>query len=300
MDGMFTYAARDAGDPENDPGLDPRPAAFADILAQGVQEPMDRTTPDLPSHAGWRDAFEEDAEPGEEATASDSDEEAPEEAEADEEAAERRGNVNEAALARSDDPVRMFLREMSGTDLLSREDEIALAQRIEAGRDAMLAGLCESPITMAQLRAWHDGLAAGEMPLREVVELEAMAADAAPAPEPEEGEEGEAAPHATLDEKMKPEVLAAFQAALEAHHALRALPIGSGERETQRVEMVAQFAALRLRPARLDALVAELRDMQKRLLAFDGRAVRLALATGSTATRCWPCGMAASRVSAGW
>ncbi|MFX7491459.1 hypothetical protein ABTJ25_19555, partial [Acinetobacter baumannii] len=83
---------------------------------------------------------------------------------------------------------------MGAAEPLTREGEIAVAQRIEAGRDAMLAGLCDSPTTFATLAAWHDGLVAGRIPLREVIEIEAAAAaaDALPAPEPvvEEPAEG--------------------------------------------------------------------------------------------------------------
>ena len=83
-----------------------------------------------------------------------------------------RGNLAGAVLGRSDDPVRLFLREMSGTELLKREDEVAVAQRIEAGRDAMLGGLCESPTTFAALAAWREALIAGKLPLRDLIELE--------------------------------------------------------------------------------------------------------------------------------
>src|SRR6266496_2323913 len=61
--------------------------------------------------------------------------------------AETRGNVDEDDIGRTDDPVRMYLREMGSVELLSREGEIAIAKRIEAGREAMIAGLCESPLT---------------------------------------------------------------------------------------------------------------------------------------------------------
>ena len=76
-------------------------------------------------------------------------------------------NANEAAegkskseeVDRTDDPVRMYLREMGSVELLSRQGEIAIAKRIEAGRNAMIDGLCESPITFAAMTEWHDHLA---------------------------------------------------------------------------------------------------------------------------------------------
>ena len=74
---------------------------------------------------------------------------------------------------RTDDPVRMYLREMGSVELLSREGEIAIAKRIEAGRDMMIGGLCESPLTFKAIISWHDQLKAGRMLLRDIVDLEA-------------------------------------------------------------------------------------------------------------------------------
>jgi RNA polymerase primary sigma factor len=155
------------------------------------------------------------------------------------------GNVDEESLGRTDDPVRMYLREMGSVELLSREGEIAIAKRIEAGRDMMIGGLCESPLTFRAIIAWHDALKAGRMLLRDIIDLEATqggpappaavtdpaappgtngaAVAAEPAAEPaeppefgaddEEGEEGEGAglSLSALEEKLKPEVLANFE-----------------------------------------------------------------------------------------
>jgi RNA polymerase primary sigma factor len=166
----------------------------------------------------------------------------PERAEAEGEAPEGEtpaGNVDEESLGRTDDPVRMYLREMGSVELLSREGEIAIAKRIEAGRDMMIGGLCESPLTFRAIIAWHDALKAGRMLLRDIVDLEATqgagapadadvqaveaaeaspeGAEAEPPPPPveemEEGEEGEGAglSLSALEEKLKPEVLATFE-----------------------------------------------------------------------------------------
>jgi RNA polymerase primary sigma factor len=75
---------------------------------------------------------------------------------------------------RTDDPVRMYLREMGAVELLSREGEIAIAKRIEAGRDTMIWGLCESPITFNAIIGWSNALNEGRMQLREILDLEAM------------------------------------------------------------------------------------------------------------------------------
>src|ERR1700709_2336013 len=111
---------------------------------------------------------------------------APVKAEKDEdekEETETTGNVDEANLGRTDDPVRMYLREMGRVELLSREGEIAIAKRIEAGRDMMIGGLCESPLTFRAIIAWHDALKAGRMLLRDIVDLEAPEGAGAPPPE---------------------------------------------------------------------------------------------------------------------
>ena len=89
-------------------------------------------------------------------------------------------------LDRTDDPVRMYLREMGAVELLSREGEIAIAKRIEAGRDTMIAGLCESPLTFTAIVGWSTALSEGRMQLREILDLEAMLHK-----EPAEGDTGE-------------------------------------------------------------------------------------------------------------
>jgi RNA polymerase primary sigma factor len=154
------------------------------------------------------------------------------------------GNVDEASLGRTDDPVRMYLREMGSVELLSREGEIAIAKRIEAGRDMMIGGLCESPLTFKAIISWHDQLKAGRMLLRDIIDLEATQGAGAPAPDgsvapdpsiaingsggngvaepamPMDGTEdvdgddegdGPGISLSALEEKLKPEVLATFE-----------------------------------------------------------------------------------------
>ncbi|MCK5778523.1 MAG: RNA polymerase sigma factor RpoD, partial [Rhodospirillales bacterium] len=118
------------------------------------------------------------------------------------------GNVDESDLGRTDDPVRMYLREMGSVELLSREGEIAIAKRIEAGRDMMIGGICESPLTIQAIVRWHDALVAEEILLREIVDLDAtMGGGPGQAPQggdsdDEEEDEAEAAPAA---KEEKPE-----------------------------------------------------------------------------------------------
>ncbi|HYL49167.1 MAG TPA: RNA polymerase sigma factor RpoD, partial [Stellaceae bacterium] len=118
------------------------------------------------------------------------------------------GNLNDADIGRTDDPVRMYLREMGSVELLSREGEIAIAKRIEAGREMMIGGLCESPLTMRALIGWRDALMEGKMLLRDVVDLDATYGGKfdASAAEGEDEEETEAAAGGDNDsEESRPE-----------------------------------------------------------------------------------------------
>ncbi len=104
------------------------------------------------------------------------------------------GNVDESELGRTDDPVRMYLREMGNVELLSREGEIAIAKRIEAGREMMIGGICESPLTLRAIVCWHDALVEGQLLLRDIIDLEATYSGATPvdmtAPEATTGASG--------------------------------------------------------------------------------------------------------------
>src|SRR5436190_7119800 len=93
------------------------------------------------------------------------------------------------AVDRTDDPVRMYLREMGAVELLSREGEIAIAKRIEAGRDTMILGLCESPITFNAIIGWSNALNEGTMQLREILDLDAMLSKGPSAEQVENAEE---------------------------------------------------------------------------------------------------------------
>ncbi len=104
-------------------------------------------------------------------------------------AGESVGEKKKETVDRTDDPVRMYLREMGAVELLSREGEIAIAKRIEAGRDTMILGLCESPITFNAIIDWSNALNEGTMQLREILDLDAMLSkDPAPESLTEDGE----------------------------------------------------------------------------------------------------------------
>src|SRR5437868_11717560 len=102
---------------------------------------------------------------------------------------------------RTDDPVRMYLREMGAVELLSREGEIAIAKRIEAGRDIMIWGLCESPITFNAIIGWSNALNEGRMQLREILDLEAMLSKGPTAEQIAATEEGGESAEGEISEK---------------------------------------------------------------------------------------------------
>jgi len=107
-------------------------------------------------------------------------------------------------LDRTDDPVRMYLREMGAVELLSREGEIAIAKRIEAGRNTMIAGLCESPLTFNAIIDWSTALNEGRMQLREILDLDAMLSKD-PTEEDAEGGEGSDLPTVAYKEDEEAE-----------------------------------------------------------------------------------------------
>lgn len=90
---------------------------------------------------------------------------------------ESQGNIASDDTGRTDDPVRMYLREMGSVELLSREGEIAIAKRIEAGRELMIGGLCESPLAIESVIAWNEALQNGDILLREIIDLDATYSD---------------------------------------------------------------------------------------------------------------------------
>src|SRR4249919_2751778 len=109
--------------------------------------------------------------------------------------------VKKEPTDRTDDPVRMYLREMGAVELLSREGEIAIAKRIEAGRDTMIWGLCESPITFDAIIGWSNALNEGRMQLREILDLEAMLSKGPTAEQINASEEGVEGAEPEISEK---------------------------------------------------------------------------------------------------
>ena len=222
----------------------------------------------------------------------------------------------EAAYDRTDDPVRMYLREMGSVELLSREGEIAIAKRIEAGRDTMIRGLCESALTFEAIMVWREELGTGRILLREVIDLEqtyggvSAAAEAlAESESAEVTEDGEAAAKAEGEEDdddfddgagptisaMESELregvmltLDAIAAEFDAFRALQEKLVGKrlkGE-DLSEADRSAHAAAsgtivqhlktLKLNNNRIEALVEQLYAINKRLVGLEGRLMRLA------------------------
>ena len=218
------------------------------------------------------------------------------------------GNVDEAEMGRTDDPVRMYLREMGTVELLSREGEIAIAKRIEAGRDMMIGGLCESPLTFRAIIAWHDALQAGQMLLRDIIDLEATNAGGAPgegaalpSEEPaedsaqgEEGfedDEGAQMSLSALEEKLKPEVLKTFEEIAASYKKLAKLQearlktLSEGGQPTRQAEAKYEKAKeevtrlvekVHLNNAKIEQLVVQLRELNQRLNTLEGQLLRVA------------------------
>src|SRR4030088_2658799 len=264
---------------------------------------------------------------------------------------------------RTDDPVRMYLREMGTVELLSREGEIAIAKRIEAGREAMIAGLCESPLTFQAIIIWRDELNEGKIFLRDIIDLEAtyagpdaknnmnpgllaaplgadgqplaavngngaaaMPAPAAPAhiappaappaptpfraapAMPAAAAEGESTSESSADSDMdddefenqmslaaieaelKPKVVETFDKIADNYKKLRRLqeqdianqlqnetlsPAQERKYRKLKDEIIVEVKSLRLNQARIDSLVEQLYDINKKLVSFEGRLLRL-------------------------
>lgn len=255
---------------------------------------------------------------------------------------------------RTDDPVRMYLREMGTVELLSREGEIAIAKRIEAGREAMIAGLCESPLTFQAIIIWRDELNEGKIFLRDIIDLEAtyagpdaknnmnpalIAAPVGPDGQPLAAANGAAPAHvappaappaptpfraaapaaggeagekestetaadgdmdddefenqmslAAIEAELKPKVVETFDKIASEYKKLRRLQeqdianqlqsetlSPSQERKYKKLkdEIIVEVKSLRLNQARIDSLVEQLYDINKKLVSFEGRLLRL-------------------------
>ncbi|EHK57316.1 RNA polymerase sigma factor RpoD [Allomesorhizobium alhagi] len=284
----------------------------------------------------------EDDETGEEAegepTAADAEEDA-------NELAEQTGTAVAATTTkkeptdRTDDPVRMYLREMGSVELLSREGEIAIAKRIEAGRETMIAGLCESPLTFQAIIIWRDELNEAKILLREIIDLEATYAgpEAKQAPTPERQEELErpktpehsqrrpsvreddditnvsgdmrglaededededeaSLSLAAMEAELRPQVMETLDVIADTYKKLRKLqdqqvenrlaaagtlsPSQDRRLKELKDQLITAVKSLSLNNARIESLVEQLYDINKRLVQNEGKLLRLAESYG--------------------
>jgi RNA polymerase primary sigma factor len=262
--------------------------------------------------------------------------EEPAAAEGDEAESEVRGNLDDDDIGRTDDPVRMYLREMGSVELLSREGEIAIAKRIEAGREMMIGGICENPLTIRAIIGWRDALNEGKMLLRDIIDLDAtygsggfeqVPAEVVVPPPPEadppaevEAGNGEDSPAelveievegdiaveeaegeessislAAMEAQLKPSVLATFDAIAEIYKKLHRLQdqrinalqkseelARATERRYEKLKaaMIENVKRVRLNNTRIEHLVEQLYDVNRRLVADEGRLLRLAESAG--------------------
>ena len=220
---------------------------------------------------------------------------------------------------RTDDPVRMYLREMGSVELLSREGEIAIAKRIEAGRETMIAGLCESPLTFQAIIIWRDELNDGKVLLRDIIDLDATfagpdakkidrsAEGAAPPPSGAPTGEAEGVPSedesedesnlsiSAMENELKPQVLETFDAIASIYQKLRRIQdrkveLKSGNKELTTAqlkkleemtsEVIQHVKVLSLNNSRIEALVEQLYMINKRLLTLENQVWRMADKSG--------------------
>src|SRR5215475_12438078 len=265
------------------------------------------------------------------------------EAEAEDGESEARGNVDDD-IGRTDDPVRMYLREMGSVELLSREGEIAIAKRIEAGREMMIGGICENPMTIRAIIAWRDALNEGKMLLRDIIDLDATYGSGVFGPMPSEiavgvaqvgGGEGESGAEArngaetteksdaddddevaselaeidrelaveeaeseessislaAMEAQLKPSALATFDVIAESYKKLHRLQdqrinalqkreplprVTERRYEKLKAEIIENVKRVRLNNTRIEHLVEQLYEVNRRLVSDEGRLLRLA------------------------
>ncbi|MEQ9136893.1 MAG: RNA polymerase sigma factor RpoD [Thalassobaculum sp.] len=222
------------------------------------------------------------------------------------------GNVSDEDVGRTDDPVRMYLREMGSVELLSREGEIAIAKRIEAGREMMIGGICESPLTMRALVTWRDQLKEGGILLRDVIDLEATYGaemdtgesaestseeGAETEGEEEDGDDGEEnnLSLSAMEQQLLPQVLETFDRIADTYGKLARMQkrridkLKGGEelaRTTERKyeklkgELIEGMESVRLNNGRIEALVEQLYTLNRRLSQVDIRLWKLADSVG--------------------
>lgn len=224
--------------------------------------------------------------------------------------------VSEAG--RTDDPVRLYLREMGSVELLSREGEIEIAKRIESGREMLIGAICESPLTIRAIVTWRDALNQDQMLLRDIIDIEStyshgpsdeedpenfdeegLLVSKAPLEEevPEEGEEGfgdeegNGLSISAMEASLRPQVVDTFDQIAKTYEQLRKAqiqrldiiqegktPSASIEKkyEELRGKLVELMEGIHLNASRIEQLVEQLYNLNRKLVSLEGRLLRLA------------------------
>jgi len=225
------------------------------------------------------------------------------------------GNIADDDTGRTDDPVRMYLREMGAVELLSREGEIAIAKRIEAGRELMIGGICESPLAIESIIAWYKALQDGDILLREVIDLDATYNDdpedatAESDDDEDEAEEGSDDDNnedgngddgedevnlslAAMEEELLPQVFEKFgniqktykkmqkvqQERLDSLQSGKEPPEATNKKYTKlKEDMVEHMNEIQLNNARIEQLLDRLYGMNRELVSIEGKMMRMAV-----------------------
>ena len=228
------------------------------------------------------------------------------------------GNIADDDTGRTDDPVRMYLREMGAVELLSREGEIAIAKRIEAGRELMIGGICESPLAIESIIAWYEALQNGDIMLREVIDLDATYSDGPEAEtdeaeevevddEDEEKSEGSSSEDAdgeddesnmslsAMEEELAPQVFETFGNIQKTYKKMQKVQqerldaLQKGDEPTAatnkkyndlKEEMVSLMNDVRLNNARIEQLIDRLYSINRELVSLEGKMLRMATDCG--------------------
>lgn len=224
---------------------------------------------------------------------------------------EEENEVSEVAVGRTDDPVRMYLREMGNVELLSREGEIAIAKRIESGKEMMLGGLCESPLTARVMDHWREQLEAGKLLLREIIaidtnnsfddeeDLSEISSEEGDLEEPEleEGVEADvevpSQPLSAMEQSLLPKVLNLLNSYTELysqfweHHQLLISKEFTGDQITHddtyknlKTSLIGVIEELKLNSNSIEYLVEQHNKVNHRISTLERRVVGLAESSG--------------------
>ena len=203
-------------------------------------------------------------------------------------------------LERTDDPVRMYFREMGSIELLSRQGEVEIAKRIEAGRKTMIGGICESPITIQAIARWRDALKNDQVLLRNIIDLDAtyndgansdaVVADADQDSGDDADDEGDSISLSAKEEALKPNVIKTFDKIASTHRRFHRLqtqlvelrdsnegpPALQKRHDKLKQELIVLMEGVHLNNNRIEGLMDQLYGLNRRLRGFEGRLLRLA------------------------